>query len=84
MLIPWLLGAHGWDWRAVWVVLGALGLLAQLLVEPPLRLAERSTATIVRANSAPAPRAPNEARIGTSPQTSALAVSRPIMLRYRA
>jgi MFS family permease len=40
MLIPWLLGAHGWDWRAVWVVLGALGLLAQLLVEPPLRLAE--------------------------------------------
>jgi MFS family permease len=43
MLVPWLLGALGWDWRSVWVALGALGLLAQLLVEPPLRWAERAT-----------------------------------------
>jgi MFS family permease len=43
MVVPWLLGALGWEWRAVWVALGALGLLAQLLVEPPLGRAERAT-----------------------------------------
>jgi predicted MFS family arabinose efflux permease len=43
LVVPWLLGPLGWDWRSVWVALGALGLLAQLLVEPPLRWAERAT-----------------------------------------
>jgi predicted MFS family arabinose efflux permease len=42
LVVPWLLGALGWDWRAVWIVLGVLGLLAQVLVEPPLRWAERA------------------------------------------
>jgi predicted MFS family arabinose efflux permease len=42
LLVPWLLGSLGWDWRAVWIALGALGLLVQLLIEPPLRWAERS------------------------------------------
>jgi predicted MFS family arabinose efflux permease len=42
LVVPWLLGGLGWDWRAVWVALGVLGLLAQALVEPPLRWAERA------------------------------------------
>jgi MFS family permease len=42
LVVPWLLGALAWDWRAVWVALGALGLLSQILVEPPLRLAEHA------------------------------------------
>src|SRR5262245_66214887 len=37
MLVPWLLGALGWDWRLVWVTLGLLGILAQAAVEPVLR-----------------------------------------------
>jgi predicted MFS family arabinose efflux permease len=43
LLVPWLLGSLGWDWRWAWVALGALGLLCQVLVEPPLRWAERAT-----------------------------------------
>jgi MFS family permease len=39
LIVPWLLGALGWDWRAVWVALGVLGLLAQIVIEPPLRAA---------------------------------------------
>ena len=50
LLVPWLLGSLGWDWRLAWVALGALGLLSQLLVEPPLRSAER----VVRRNMAAA------------------------------
>jgi predicted MFS family arabinose efflux permease len=42
MMVPWLLGGLGWDWRAVWVALGVLGLLAQVAVEPLLRRVERS------------------------------------------
>jgi predicted MFS family arabinose efflux permease len=42
VVVPWLLGALGWDWRAVWIALGVLGLLSQAAVEPPLRWAARS------------------------------------------
>src|SRR5690349_7372942 len=39
LVVPWLLSGQGWDWRMVWIALGALGLLCQALVEPPLRWA---------------------------------------------
>src|SRR5262245_22804138 len=42
IVVPWLLGTLGWDWRAVWVALGVLGLAAQVAIEPPLRRAERA------------------------------------------
>jgi predicted MFS family arabinose efflux permease len=42
MIVPWLLGGLGWDWRAVWVALGVLGILAQVAVEPLLRKVERA------------------------------------------
>ncbi|HEX5692602.1 MAG TPA: YbfB/YjiJ family MFS transporter, partial [Roseiflexaceae bacterium] len=45
VIVPWLLGALGWDWRAVWVALGVLGMLTQLVVEPPLRWATRVART---------------------------------------
>lgn len=41
LLVPWMLGPLGWDWRTVWIALGGLGLLAMLLVELPLRLVRR-------------------------------------------
>jgi predicted MFS family arabinose efflux permease len=43
LVVPWLLGALGWDWRAVWVALGVLGLVVQAVVELPLRRAARAT-----------------------------------------
>jgi predicted MFS family arabinose efflux permease len=58
LVVPWLLGALGWDWRAVWIALGALGLLCQALVEPPLRWAARA-----RRSSAPATAAPGRGRL---------------------
>ncbi len=39
--VPLVLGPLAWDWRAVWVGLGALGLLTLLAVEVPLRTARR-------------------------------------------
>jgi predicted MFS family arabinose efflux permease len=42
LVVPWLLGGLGWDWRAVWIALGALGILAQVVVEPVLRRVERA------------------------------------------
>lgn len=39
LLVPVALGALAWNWRAVWIALGVLGLLIQLLVEVPLRAA---------------------------------------------
>ena len=41
VLVPGMLGAFGWDWRAVWIALGVLGMLLQAAVEPPLRRAAR-------------------------------------------
>src|SRR5207248_1156330 len=42
LVVPWLLGGLGGDWRAVWIALGPLGMLCQALVEPPLRWAARA------------------------------------------
>jgi predicted MFS family arabinose efflux permease len=42
LVVPWLLGVLEWEWRTVWVALGALGLLSQVLIEPPLRRAKRT------------------------------------------
>jgi predicted MFS family arabinose efflux permease len=55
VVVPWLLGALGWEWHAVWIALGALGLLAQVLIEPPLRQASRAIQR-VRLASGPASR----------------------------
>jgi predicted MFS family arabinose efflux permease len=46
LVVPWLLGGQGWDWRMVWIALGALGLLCQALVEPPLRWATSATRSL--------------------------------------
>src|SRR5262245_35681537 len=58
LVVPWLLGALGWDWRAVWIALGVLGLLSQGLVEPPLRWAARAIRS-----SAPATAAQSRGRL---------------------
>jgi predicted MFS family arabinose efflux permease len=42
IIVPWLLSSLGWDWRYVWMALGVIGLLIQLIVEVPLRLAQRT------------------------------------------
>jgi len=54
LLVPYLLGALGWEWRAVWVALGTLGLLSQALLELPLRQAKR-TSRLSTSASAPQP-----------------------------
>jgi predicted MFS family arabinose efflux permease len=44
LFVPLALGAPlHWDWRAVWVAMGVLGLVALTLIEPPLRRAARTT-----------------------------------------
>jgi predicted MFS family arabinose efflux permease len=55
VVVPWLLGALGWEWHAVWVALGALGILVQGLIEPPLRQAAQARRLEASA-SAPAAR----------------------------
>lgn len=41
LIVPWMMSSLGVSWRIAWVVLGVIGLLVQLLVEYPIREANK-------------------------------------------